>query len=100
MVALETLSGPQYNPTKPLSPKYIVKPIEERVQQMDDYLLRLRVQKEIACGCDSILVMTCPACDEAMYCQCGLHPDREVTVCLVCRIYAQMRAEKEEALLF
>ena len=69
MVALNNLTGPTYHPTKPLSSKYIVKPIDERVQQMDDYLLRLRVQKEIACGCDSILVMTCPACDEAMECQ-------------------------------
>ena len=100
MVAVNDLSGPTYHQTKPLSPKYIVKPIDERVQQMADYLLRLAVQKEIECGCNGITTMTCPACDEAMYCQCGLHPDREVTVCLVCRIYAQRRAEKEEALPF
>ena len=98
MVALNSLTGPQYNPTKPLSSKYTVKPLAERVADMHDYLLRLRIQKAIECGCNGITTMTCPACDEAMECQCDPHPDREVMACLVCRVSAQMRAEKEEAL--
>lgn len=100
MVALETLSGPIYHPTKPLSSKYTVKPLAERVQDMQDYLLRLRIQREIECGCNGITAMSCPACDEAMECQCDSHPDREVMACLVCRVSAQMKAEKEEPLPF
>lgn len=97
MVALNSLAKPTYHPTKPLASKYTVKLLAERVQQMADYLLLLAVQKEIECGCNGITIMDCPACDEAMECQCDPHPDREVMACLVCRVSAQMQAEKEEA---
>ena len=80
--------------------KYTVRPFAERIQWMHDYLVRMHIQKEIHCGCDGILTMSCPACDEAMECTCELHPDREATACLRCRTSAEVWASVrgEEAL--
>jgi hypothetical protein len=82
---------------------YVAKPLTTRVLEVHDYIVRLAIQKEINCGCDGILIMSCPACDDAMECQCELHPDRECTACLRCRtssaIWAKTRGE-DEALPF
>ena len=80
--------------------KYTVKPARDRLLEMHDYLVRLHIQKEIHCGCDGVLIMSCPGCDEAMECNCDPDPNREATACLRCRTSAEVWASVrgEEAL--